>query len=251
MCVSAEEHNKGAHTIQMAIDDIAATGGVVCLGPGDFVLDRPAELIKIGDVHIHGQGAATRLVGPNDIFVIMVSFGITLSDFAVLSGGLRTSVPLIDYEGPAAAIRIISAERIHVEHLAIDIKSVADQPGRAVKMHESLLDATFRNNRIHAPIGFCGWENNDHPPLLDNVAIRENTMAVEAAGVHIDGQAYFRGDVTVADNRISGSAQRAAITARGSTSDDGATLVKRNHITIAEGAGILVGSAESPSPTTS
>lgn len=243
VCVSAEEHNSGAHTIQMAIDDIAATGGVVCLGPGDFVLDRPAELIKIGDVHIHGQGAATRLVGSNDIFVIMVSFGITLSDFAVLSGGLRTSVPLIDYEGPAAAIRIISAERIHVEHLAIDIKSVADQPGRAVKMHESLLDATFRNNRIHAPIGFCGWENNDHPLLLDNVAIRENTMVVEAAGVHIDGQAYFRGDVTVADNRISGSAQRAAITARGSTSDDGATLVKRNHITIAEGAGILVGSA--------
>ena len=74
-CVTADDHNKGTFTIQMAIDQVKSTGGRVCLAPGIFNLqvksgDRTIEngltISGAQALRITGHGPTVLLAPPPD-----------------------------------------------------------------------------------------------------------------------------------------------------------------------------------------
>lgn len=61
-CVTAESHNGGTLTIQMAIAQVQSTGGKVCLGPGVYQLGTsPVVVANAQSIRLHGHGLRTVL----------------------------------------------------------------------------------------------------------------------------------------------------------------------------------------------
>ena len=89
--VTAEEHNQGTFTIQDAINQILATGGRVCLGPGTFNLTATVEISQIVlPIEIGGMGAGA---------FYETGSGVTVLSMATPASPQTASVPAILIEG--------------------------------------------------------------------------------------------------------------------------------------------------------
>jgi hypothetical protein len=85
VCVTAEEHNSGALTIQAAIDRLGAAGGTVCLEAGSYLLSAPVVIDSRVAVKLTGQGIGTLLVyrGAGAAIRIASSFDVQLERFSL------------------------------------------------------------------------------------------------------------------------------------------------------------------------
>ncbi|HEV2387298.1 MAG TPA: DUF6519 domain-containing protein [Candidatus Acidoferrales bacterium] len=89
-CVTADEHNQGLFTIQMAIDQVKSTGGKVCLGPGIYTLQDTVLVAGAKALEIAGHGGSTLVVppvpagaSPKPAILIDGSLNVTLDGLAV------------------------------------------------------------------------------------------------------------------------------------------------------------------------
>jgi hypothetical protein len=85
VCVDAAAHNSGTATIQQAIGQVSKTGGVVCLGPGTFVLGAtPVAIASAASVELRGTGPATVLASNAPAaLAINDAVNIAVSDLAI------------------------------------------------------------------------------------------------------------------------------------------------------------------------
>src|SRR5262249_10481242 len=91
VCVSAESHNQGKLTIQLAIDQVkAAGGGTICLGVGTYNLGESGVPINISGARsltLRGQGSQTNLiyVGRGPALLVDSSIGVTIEKLTVVT----------------------------------------------------------------------------------------------------------------------------------------------------------------------
>lgn len=84
-CVTADEHNQGQFTIQMAIEQVKSTGGRVCLGPGTYTLQDTVMVSGAKALAIVGHGGSTLVAppvpagaSPKPAILIDASIGVSL-----------------------------------------------------------------------------------------------------------------------------------------------------------------------------
>jgi hypothetical protein len=87
VCVTPRSHDSdnGPLTIQQAIDQVARTGGRVCLTAGTYVLQRPLQIKSARALTLSGEGSRTVIVYAGEGLGIAVedSVEVTLERFAI------------------------------------------------------------------------------------------------------------------------------------------------------------------------
>jgi hypothetical protein len=205
VCVSAEEHNGGTHTLYQAVDEIRKSGGTICLGPGTFnLVQRPVDLDGAFSIRIRGQGAATVLVQPRGdaAFIYRRSQWCTLENLTI-----HTITAAIN----APAIRIHTSFGTTFERLIIAPPAEGEGPLAALWIEPGLLMLTrFRDNVVRAQNGIAfafkdesGPGGTDDTPLfLGNLHVERNLLRCGKSAVRIGGAAFHFGDIVIARNSI-------------------------------------------------
>ncbi len=86
VCVTAEEHNSGSFTLQMAVDQVIREGATICLGPGIYNVSEPIRVNGAVSLKLRGQGWMTILAHPGSGTSMAISFalGFTMENLTVL-----------------------------------------------------------------------------------------------------------------------------------------------------------------------
>lgn len=86
VCVTAESHNSGEFTIQMAVDQVGQEGATICLGPGLYNLTSPIQVNGVASLKLRGQGWMTILANPaGPVMDIGFALGFTMENLTVMS----------------------------------------------------------------------------------------------------------------------------------------------------------------------
>ena len=216
VCVSADQHNQGSLTIQMAVEQVkAAGGGTICLGIGNYTLGEALIPININGARsltLRGQGAQTSLVyaGSGAALVIDGSQGVTVEKLT-----LATSAR----EGDAQpSILINNSNSVTLQRIAgLRVGSAASN-GAVVGLSGILIGTTIRENSFLGPIGIGNVPGKpasgavlvaaQTTPLLTlGIAIEDNWLLCSRRGVSFAGVSLHALDTRVARNFINDAAQ--------------------------------------------
>ncbi len=86
VCVTPESHASGRLTIQMAVTEVGARGGTVCLEPGRYELKTPVLVDGAQSLTVHGSGWLSVLIyrGSGPAIIVNDGRGIRFEDFTVV-----------------------------------------------------------------------------------------------------------------------------------------------------------------------
>ncbi len=167
VCVSAESHNQGTLTIQMAVEQVkAAGGGTICLGVGTYNLGEAPVPINISGARsltLRGQGAQTNLVyaGRGPAIVVGDSTGVTIEKLMLVTAAVESD--------PLPAIFFTNSNSVTLQRCAGLRIGVSGSSSAVVGLGGILVGTTIRENSLLGPVG------------IGNVAVRAATGAVLAA----------------------------------------------------------------------
>lgn len=212
-CVSADEHNSGAFTIQTALDRVRATGGKVCLGPGVFQLGaQPVEIHGMSSVQLQGHGFRTVLVyrGEGPAVSVAGSIDVVLERFAVAA--------LFGKERPQLALGIASSGLVRVERCALLQLGGRDEAGSAVGLGGLLVQVALHDNVIFGGHGIVAAAAKaggpDEQPHITvgprprtwvatfGLSISENLVLAVRWAIHLGRRSFHLGDNRIADNQL-------------------------------------------------
>lgn len=250
-CVSADEHNSGVFTIQMALDRVRAAGGKVCLGPGVFNLGtQPVELHGMVSVQVQGHGFRTLLIyfGDGPAVSVSGSSDIILERFAV--------VALFGRELAALALGIVSSQLVRVERCALLQIGGRDRGAPAVGLSGVLIQLALRDNLLFGRDGIQAIVANptDDQPGTTVVArarsflatfglsISENLIFGTRHAIDLGRLSLHLGDNRIDDNQLVGG-EIAAFLAQGFVPHQvfPSRLEVRGNVVTTTGDGIAVG----------
>jgi hypothetical protein len=216
-CVTAEEHNSGTFTIQMAVDQVKdGEGGKVCLGPGVFFLTEPVRIEGAQSLRLEGRGWRTILVymatapedptgvpisaQPRAAVEVVGSIGVevgSLSVFAVAMGNV-----------PVMALLARNVASLVVERCVLVQFGNSDAGGMAVGMDGFLVSAAFRENLVFGTGGFVALSRpqKDNTPqsytYTAGLYIEDNQILGTMAGIVMAGVVVHLADTRVAGNSV-------------------------------------------------
>ena len=248
MCVSAESHNSGALTIQMAIEQVKATGGKVCLGPGLYNLgETPVAIQNAQGIQLQGHGLRTILLysGPGAALNVVSSIDVTVSDLAVLAFGRGNT--------PALAMLAQNCIVLRVERCGLVQFGSGDIAGAALGLGGVLAEISVRDNVMFGAAGILslarqvgattGIAAARSYSLIFGMKIVDNLIVGQRLGVSFDGLTLHLGQMRIAGNSVYGG-QQAGIADRGFVL---ASIVPSSRIDIegnqlwCQGDGVVVG----------
>jgi hypothetical protein len=253
VCVTAESHNQGTLTIQMAIDQVRTSGGTVCLGAGWFSLQDLINTDLFQSIRIHGgqsirlkgQGYKTVLyyLGNNPAIDIRGSIGITVEDLAFFTQTYR------DLYG-APGVSLSNSFGVTLQHCYLLQWSLAGGSWPAISLAGVLFETTIRENVMYSPVGIdIGTPPGTKIPyiLTAGLTIRDNLFLCQMTGIHLgagDTEAaasfnFHLGKTSISDNLIYGCSE-AGITFRGAFLPGSGLEVGGNEVRVS-GDGIVVG----------
>ena len=233
-CVTPESHASGTFTIQAAVDQVAATGGTVCLGAGSYALREPVRLVGVRSVRLRGQGTASVVVATGGAFVIRNGIALAIEDLLVLS------------VGPAPALAVHTALGLSLQRLVIAALDTEAARSVAIALAGVVVAATIRDNTVLAPAGIAVAEPPTAPglavpppPMLLSAMLRieDNLLLCERIGVALAGRVLHVGSTRITGNELIGCRQ-GAIAALGLGTPASSMHVADNHASVA-GAGIV------------
>ena len=234
LCVTAEQHNTGAFTIQEAVNQILKTGGTICLGPGIFnLVEKPVQLNGAFAVRIRGQGATTVVIQPraDAAFILDGAQWCTL-DYLTIHTIASTTI--------APAIRLSNSIGTTIERLIIGPPAQGNGPLAGILLEAGfLLQTKIRDNSIHAQfgVGFALASKGEGALLISSFYCENNAMQCSDTGVGLAGSSYYS-DTIIARNLIYGTGVGGiAITGFAVTE----LAVTGNTITPVKGDGIVIG----------
>ena len=207
-CVSADSHNKGTSTIQMAIDKVKPTGGKVCLGPGIFSLGDSAVSIQgAASVSVEGRGPATILLfaGKGPAVIVDGSIGVSLSRFAVLA----THPPTTDVTGSDSVLALRSSALVTVERcILLDVNPGDVATGAAIALQGPLFGLSIRDNVVAGGIGIAAVTGVPAAAvnlplryvLTWNLSVEDNLFWCLARGVSFEGLVMHAGKTNLRGN---------------------------------------------------
>jgi hypothetical protein len=207
-CVSAEEHNSGTFTIQMAIDQVKPTGGKVCLGPGVFNLRAPLAIIGAQSLQIEGKGWRTMLVyaGAGAAIGIAGSIGVEIRE--LLLAAFSSDVSNL-------AIGILNCLRVRIENCEIIQFGGNAKVSACIGLAGTIFDCAIRDNILFGAAGIVnitlsdatGIANQSRTALfLFALKIDDNLIAATQTGIRLDRFTLHLGETRISRNSIYGAA---------------------------------------------
>ncbi|MEJ2541433.1 MAG: DUF6519 domain-containing protein [Gemmatimonadota bacterium] len=250
VCVSAEEHNSGSRTIQMAINAVKATGGKVCLGPGLYLVQDPIMISSAFSVHLQGHGLTTALLygGPEGgVIQVEGSVDVDISQLAV------TSYALENVGRPSLTVR--NSMLVNVEHCTfIHLGSGRDEALMCVGLAGVLVEVRVRDNVLFGARGIDTLgpaSGGITPPAAEGgktqytgtlgLYIEDNFIWGTERCVSLDsrgGTTFHLGDTRISRNTMFGGEDE-AVRLTGYTLPVSRTDVKGNEI-VTRGHGVIV-----------
>lgn len=228
-CVTAQSHGSGQFTIQDAVNQVAQTGGTVCLGPGQYALTTPVQLNSVRSVRIRGQGPATVLAAAGAAFVIRSSLAVGVENMAILSLGREP------------AISVQTALGLVLRQLAMAVFRNADNRGSAIALQGIVGGASISENAIFAPVGILAndptaprGEGDDQTAFLAAaaLAIDDNVMWCPQQAIGLDGNVLHLLNTRITGNDAIACAQL-AMSATGFGLAGSSMAITRNSFSIA------------------
>ena len=234
-CVTQESHASGKFTIQAAVDRLRDTGGSLCLGVGQYQLDKPVQLNGARAIRIRGQGAATLIVSPGTAFGIVGGIALAIEDVAILS------------LGRGSAISVGTALGVTLQRLIIAVLGGSDSRGAAIALSGVVASATIRDNVLIAPVAIraidpaAAGESEARAPFLLSASLRieDNVLWCQQQAVALSGTVLHLMATRIAGNEILGC-KLGAITALGLCGAGASMRVCDNSIDV-NGPGITAG----------
>ena len=248
VCVSAESHNQGTLTIQLAIDQVkAAGGGTICLGVGTYNLGEapiPINISGARSLTLRGQGAQTNLVyaGSGSALVVDGSTGVTIEKLMLVTAAREGAAqPAILFNNSSS----VTLQRCAGLRLGTSINSAV------VGLAGILIGTTIRENAFLGPIGIGNVPGaqlagavivNQTAPLLTlALAIEDNMLLCSRRGVSFIGVSLHVLETRLAGNFLNDCAQ-GGIVALGFVATGSSMKIHGNELR-ASGQGIVVGTS--------
>lgn len=233
-CVTVEGHNGGTATLQQAVDALAPTGGVICLGTGIYRLREPLRIEGAGSLRIRGKGWRTLVLteagGP--AVQINNSAGVDLESL-LLVGAASTQRPggLLDARNVAG----LGLNRVYMVVL-----SPGDAQSIAVSLRGYLLGFQARECVFVADTGVRGGSaESDGFLLTASVAATDNLFLCTRAGLRFGRRSLHYGETRIARNLML-RARDAVIEALGAAVP-GSTFLIEGNVLQQTGNGIVAG----------
>ena len=247
ICVSAESHNQGALTIQLAIDQVkAAGGGTICLSVGTYHLgESPAPINITGarSLTLRGQGAQTNLVytGRGPALIVEGCAGVTIEKLTLV-----TSASEGDFQ---PAIRLTNSSSVTLQRCAGLRLGSAASTSAVVGLAGILTATTIRENTFAGPIGIGNVATTvpaggvlaaQNTPLLTlSLFVQDNLLLCSRRGISFVGVSGHALETRLAGNFINDCAQ-GGIVALGFVPAGYSLDIDGNELR-ANGPGIIVG----------
>ncbi|QID17607.1 right-handed parallel beta-helix repeat-containing protein [Nitrogeniibacter mangrovi] len=234
VCVSAEDHNNGTHTLQQAIDGIKDSGGTVCLGIGSYAIDTPLNIHDGRSLRIRGQGWATILQArqTGGLVDIADTSGIALQNLTLIGSGSNSGFT------PMIAAR--TTVDLRCEHINVLGFAVGDGTSLGIGLSGSVLGVSVSDCAIVAErgIGALATEGANYT-LTGELRIRRNLFFCSQSAVHFGDTSLHYGTTQVGGNLML-NGNRSAIVATGAVLPGSAFDIRDNTL-YTTGDGIQAG----------
>jgi hypothetical protein len=239
VCVTAEAHNSGQLTIQMAIDSVRERGGTVCLDSGDYIVRAPLSIREARSVRLVGKGSRTVVSYVGERAALQIEFA-TDVDVRDVSFAFGSAGDL-----PLAGISIANSSELVIEGCYFQELEQQGERDIAIELSGLVSNARICNNVALCGHGFVSRATQDEPEylVLSDVTIAQNDLRCQQRGIDFSGSVYFLGDVRIDANflfRCENVALRAVLQAHNDDLPTSRVRVTRNMIAVA-GSGIVIG----------
>lgn len=237
-CVTVESHASGQFTIQDAVNQVSQRGGTVCIGPGQYALAEPVQLINARSVCIRGHGPATVLASAGGAFVLRSCMASTIENLSIISLGKQS------------AITVSTAIELALERLVIVVLGGRDAHGAAISLQGVVAAASIRENAILAPVGILANDPTATAPITINVpppsflvaaalAIDDNVLWCQSQAVALLGIVVHLLSTRITGNEVLGC-HETAISALGLGAPGSSMVISNNSVNVT-GSGIRCG----------
>jgi len=249
VCVSAESHNQGTLTIQLAIDQVkAAGGGTICLGVGTYNLGESPVPINISGARsltLRGQGTQTNLVyaGSGPALVVDSSIGVTIEKLMLVTSAREGDTQ--------PAMMLTSSSGVILQRCAGLRLGSAATNSAVVGLAGVLVSTTIRENSFLGPVGIGNVPGKQTagtvlavqtaPLLTLGVSIGDNWLLCSRRGVSFVGVSLHALETRIANNFINDCIQ-GGIVATGFVLAGFILEVESNEVRTG-GPGIVVGTS--------
>lgn len=203
-CVTADSHNDGTMTIQMAIDEVKGKGGgKVCLGPGTYWIKEPIDLTNAHSIRLEGSGTGLDLRAkawgtvllyaieevpegqPPVMITIAESSDVVVERLSIVTSD-ATAVKLVDSEG-------VTLQNCHFKQLKAHPESAP-----AIAMVGRLNQTHVRQNIVDAGIGIANVDDL----ILSEFHVEDNILVCERTAISLNPLTFHNGNTALARNLI-------------------------------------------------
>jgi hypothetical protein len=236
-CVTAESHASGQFTIQDAVNQVAQTGGTVCIGVGQFALAEPVRMVGLRGVRIVGQGAATILAAPGTAFIVEKGIAVSIERLAILSLARTPAISVDTALGLDLRDLVIAMLDVTGDGRAAAIALQGVVAATAITENAILASTAILANDPSAPKA----EGDDAAAFLLAGALRieDNLLWCTRRGIALDGRVLQLLDTRIAGNELIGCSV-AAVSATGIGAPGSSITIRGNSLSVS-GIGIRCG----------
>ena len=197
VCVSAEDHNSGVHTLQQAIDSIKDSGGTVCLGIGSYVISAPVNIHDARSLRLRGQGWGTLLQGERlgTLIDIADTAGIALENLTAMGSG--------DTSGTTAMITARATTDLRLEHVNVLGFSANDGISVGLGLSGNVLGVSVSDSVIVAERGIAAISlEGANYTLTGELRVLRSVLFCSQRGIDFAGNCLHFGNSRVDDNLL-------------------------------------------------
>jgi hypothetical protein len=208
VCVTPQTHASGQLTIQIAVSQVSATGGTVCLAAGSYDLTEPVDVNGAQSVTIHGQGYATvvNYGGDTSAFIVENSAWVTIRDLRVVvlvtgaGVGQQTAMGITVTQSAyvlAESVTVTTAPKAPgaesqaaTSAAQAPADAVPGQQGCAIALGGAVYGITVRDCLLMTRVGIA--RGSAYTSLvIAELEISDCTIAAQVTGIYLDQQDSF------------------------------------------------------------
>lgn len=195
-CITPEGHNNGTATLQQAVDALAITGGVICLGVGIYRLREPLRVANAGSLRIRGKGWRTLLVteSPGPVMRISDSLGVTIENLAATGAALGNL--------PTGVIEARNTLALELDKVYLTGLSPEGAFSTGILLGGYALGTRVHECAVVADVGVAGGEVENDMLLANALVITDSLFLCSMMGISLARSSLHSGETRIARNLI-------------------------------------------------
>jgi hypothetical protein len=178
VCVTEESHNTDTLTLQSAVNQVTATGGKICLGPGTYLIKDTVKVSGANNIEISGHGlpnlVASGLTSQQPIFQIDQCVDINIEGIA--------------FAGPVVGVAISNSLFTRIKQCLFTADGGSSPMTLGVGFSGFVVNAQVHDcffNNVQIGIGPSTAEAKQNAFIVD-LSIQNNDMVCTSAGFRFD-----------------------------------------------------------------